>query len=120
MNNEFIKARELLAKAREALRHGDKATARQLGEKAAFLAPEMEDVWLVLAASDPDPREALAYARKALQINPQSMRARRGVEWAVGRLNQAQVRPEPNLRVLNEPAPPKVIQSSWGGDKSSE
>jgi lipoprotein-anchoring transpeptidase ErfK/SrfK len=109
MNDEFIKARELLAKAREALRHGDKATARQLGEQAARLAPEMEDVWLVLAASDSDPRQALAYARKALQINPQSMRARRGVEWALGRLKQPQVQPEPTRREASEPAPPKVI-----------
>lgn len=114
MKDEFIKARELLAKAREALRHGDKATARQLGEKAAFLAPEMEDVWLVLAASDPNPREALAYARKALQINPQSMRARRGVEWAVGRLNQAQVQPEPSRSAPNVPLPPKVIPNQVG------
>ena len=89
MNNQFIEAREHIAKAREALRRGDKASARQLGEQAAFLAPKMEDVWLVLAASDPNPQEALAYARKALALNPQSVRARRGVEWASDRLKQA-------------------------------
>jgi lipoprotein-anchoring transpeptidase ErfK/SrfK len=111
MNNEFIHARELLAKAREALRHGEKATARQLGEQAALLAPEVEDVWLVLAASDPDPRQALMHARKALQINPQSIRAGRGVEWAVGRLKQAQAQAEPHLPLpqAHEPLPPKVI-----------
>jgi lipoprotein-anchoring transpeptidase ErfK/SrfK len=108
MQDGIIKARELVVKAREALRHGEKATARQLGEQAALLAPEVEDVWLVLAASDPDPRQALTHARKALQINPQSMRARRGVEWAVGRLNQAQTQAEPK-RTPNEPLPPKVI-----------
>ncbi len=90
MNHQFIEARELIVKAREALRRGDKPTARQLGERAALLMPEMEDVWLVLAASDPNAGDALAYARKALQINPQSTRARRGVEWASERLNQAQ------------------------------
>jgi lipoprotein-anchoring transpeptidase ErfK/SrfK len=86
MNHQFIEARELIVKAREALRRGDKSSARQLGERAAPLMPDMEDVWLVLAASDPNPQDALAYAQKALEINPQSTRARRGVEWASGRL----------------------------------
>jgi lipoprotein-anchoring transpeptidase ErfK/SrfK len=90
MNHQFIEARELIVKAREALRRGDKPVARQLGEQAALLMPDLEDVWLVLAASDPDPQEALAYARKALEINPQSTRARRGVEWASGRLKQVE------------------------------
>jgi lipoprotein-anchoring transpeptidase ErfK/SrfK len=89
MNHQFIEAHEFVAKAREALRRGDRPAARQLGEQAALRAPNMEDVWLILAASDPDPREALAYARKALQLNPQSARARRGVEWASGQLKQA-------------------------------
>jgi lipoprotein-anchoring transpeptidase ErfK/SrfK len=103
MNHQFIEARELIAKAREALRRGDKAAARQLGEKAAFLAPKMEDVWLVLAASDPNPQEALAYARKALELNPQSTRAHRGVEWASEQLKRVQALKDRN------PLPPKVV-----------
>jgi len=95
MNTKFIEAREHLSKAREALRRGDKESARQLGEKAALLAPEMEDAWLVLAASDPNPEEALAYAQRALEVNPESMRARRGVEWAKGQLKQFPVKSEP-------------------------
>lgn len=114
MNNEFVKTRELVIKAREALRHGDKATARQLGEQAARLAPEMEDVWLVRAAAAPNPREALAYARKALQINPQSTRARRGVEWALGQLKQTQVTPEPSRSTSNEITTPKIVPNQVG------
>src|SRR5512133_2888544 len=91
MNAKFIEARELVIKAREALRHGDKPSAWKMGEQAALLAPDMEDVWLVLAASDPDPHEALAYAQKALQINPSSTRARKGVEWATNQVKQTQV-----------------------------
>ena len=90
MNNQFIEARELVAKARESLRRGDKTSAQQLGEQAALLAPDMEDVWLVLTASDPDPQDALAYAKKALELNPQSTRARRAVEWATDRLKQVE------------------------------
>ena len=91
MNHPFIEARELVVKAREALRRGDKPSARQLGEQAALLAPNLEDVWLVLAASDPDSQEALAYARKALELNPQSTRAHRAVEWTSARLKKADV-----------------------------
>ncbi|HSL45941.1 MAG TPA: L,D-transpeptidase family protein [Anaerolineales bacterium] len=103
MNNHLSQAGEYIAKAREALRVGDKAAARQLGEQAALLAPNMEDAWLVLTASDPDPQDALAYAQKALQINPQSARARRGVEWASGRLKQVEA-----LKAAN-PDPPKIL-----------
>ncbi|HKG53051.1 MAG TPA: L,D-transpeptidase family protein, partial [Anaerolineales bacterium] len=88
MNHQFIEAHELIVKARESLRRGDKVSARQLGEQAALLMPDMEDVWLVLAASDPDPQDALAYAQKALEINPQSTRARHAIEWASSRVNQ--------------------------------
>jgi lipoprotein-anchoring transpeptidase ErfK/SrfK len=100
MNHQFIEARELIVKAREALRRGDKSSARQLGEQAALLMPDTEDVWLVLAASDPEPQDALAYAQKAMKINPQSTRARRGMEWASNQLKQAgalQDRAQPKL-----------------------
>jgi lipoprotein-anchoring transpeptidase ErfK/SrfK len=103
MNNQFIEAREFIAKAREALRRGDRQSARRLGEQAALRAPKMEDVWLILAASDPDPQEALAYARKALQINPQSRRARQAVEWVSDQLKQARAS---NAR---RPVPPRIM-----------
>ncbi len=89
MNNSFIEAHELVVKAREALRRGDKTSARQLGERAALLAPDLEDTWLILAASDPNPQDALAYAQKARELNPHSGRAQRAVEWAARRQQQA-------------------------------
>ena len=91
MNNQFIEAHELIAKARESLRRGDKASARQMGERAARLAPDMEDAWLVLTAAEPDPQDALAYAQKALELNPPSARAQRAVEWATKQLKQVEV-----------------------------
>lgn len=90
-----IEAREFIAKARVALKSGDKESARDLGEKAALLAPDLEDAWLVLTAADSNPEDALAYAQKALELNPASVRARKGVEWAMGKLKQAQLSPEP-------------------------
>lgn len=102
MNSGFDQAHEFVTRAREALRRGDKITARTLGEQAALLAPDMEDAWLILAASDPNPADALAYARKALDLRPDSPRARKGVEWAAGRLKQVQVGSEPVIPVRNE------------------
>ena len=95
MNTRLIEARENVAKAREALRRGDKEIARDLGEKAALLVPDFEDAWLVLTAADSNHEDALAYAQKALELNPESVRARKAVEWAQGKLRQAQARPEP-------------------------
>lgn len=91
MNANFAQARDHVIKAREALRRGDRQAARMLGEQAALLAPDMEDAWLILAASDPNPEDALAYAKKAREINPQSTRAFKAVEWAEGQLRQARV-----------------------------
>lgn len=89
MNPNSVEARELVVKARESLRRGDKPSAWRFGERAVLLVPDMEDAWLVLAAADSDPNESLAYAQKALEINPTSARARQGVEWAKGRIKPA-------------------------------
>ena len=91
----IIEAREFIVQARSALKNGNKESARDLGEKAALLAPDLEDAWLVLTAADSNPEDALAYAQKALELNPSSVRARKGVEWAMGKLKQAQLSPEP-------------------------
>jgi len=113
MNPDFDRARELVAKAREALRRGDNATARALGEQASLLAPAMEDAWLILAASDPSPQDANAYARKALEINLRSPRARKGVEWTEGRLKQAKVGGERVASVRSEaPSGIPIIRES--------
>jgi lipoprotein-anchoring transpeptidase ErfK/SrfK len=87
MNERFIESRKVIASAREALRRGDMAQARQLAERAAELAPQSEDPWLILAAVA-SPRESLEYIRKALEANPNSPRAKKGMEWAMQRLGE--------------------------------
>jgi lipoprotein-anchoring transpeptidase ErfK/SrfK len=96
MDPKFLEARDHVLKAREALHRGDKASAWKLGEQAALLVPDMEDAWLVLAASESDPDDALAYAQKALEINPSSTRAHKAVEWTLARTTQA---PAPKITV---------------------
>jgi lipoprotein-anchoring transpeptidase ErfK/SrfK len=88
MEPKLIEAREHVVKAREALRRGDKNTARDLGEKAVLLMPDLEDGWLILVAADSNPEDALAYARNALELHPESPRAYKAMEWATGQLKK--------------------------------
>lgn len=112
MNPKFVEARELVIKAREAMRRGDKPSAWKLGEQAALLVPEMEDAWLILAASDPDPDEALAYAKKALELNPSSTRAPKAVEWAMGQVKQARSPKEAAVGFVSIAPPIQPVQQT--------
>jgi lipoprotein-anchoring transpeptidase ErfK/SrfK len=81
-----------LEQAQQARKAGDKRLARQYAEQAARLAPEIEDVWLMMAALA-SPRASVVFMEKALQINPQSERVRQGMRWAVERLRKEAPRP---------------------------
>jgi lipoprotein-anchoring transpeptidase ErfK/SrfK len=87
MNDRFVESREALSYAREALKNGKTADARQWAERAAELAPQSEDPWLILATVA-SPRESVRYIRKALDANPNSPRAKKGMEWAMQRLGE--------------------------------
>jgi lipoprotein-anchoring transpeptidase ErfK/SrfK len=87
MNERFVQSQEAVVYAREALHRGDRTQARQWAERAADLAPQSEDPWLILAAVA-SPRESVAFIRKALQANPESPRAKKGMEWALARLRE--------------------------------
>ncbi len=84
---------QLIDNARNALRNGDKVTARRWAEQAARLAPEREEPWLLLVAAS-EPRESLGYAKRALVVNPQSERARKAVDWARSRLGEPAEAPQ--------------------------
>jgi lipoprotein-anchoring transpeptidase ErfK/SrfK len=75
----------LIERAKAALGRGDRATARQLARRAVQLDPRSEAAWLTLAAVS-EPRPALAYAARALEINPRSQPAKRAIRWAVRQL----------------------------------
>ena len=79
MNERFIESRQAIAHAREALKNGAMTEARQWAERAAELAPQSEDPWLILAAVV-SPRESVKYIRKALEANPNSLRVKKGIK----------------------------------------
>lgn len=77
-------ALQAIQEAQRALRQGDRRAARRWAEKALKLAPESEEPWLMLAALA-SPRASLIYLGKALEINPHSKRARKGIHWVIQR-----------------------------------
>src|SRR5512133_933582 len=78
---------ELIEQAQQAMKKGELNAARQLAARAAQSAPELEEVWLIMAALA-SPRGSVAFIQKALDINPQSERAQKGMVWAQKRLQQ--------------------------------
>jgi lipoprotein-anchoring transpeptidase ErfK/SrfK len=80
-------AQTLITRAYQALKNGDRPEARRLAVMASRLAPDLEDAWLILAALG-TPDESLRYLQRALEINPQSSRARKGMHWAARRLRE--------------------------------
>ncbi|HEY9152155.1 MAG TPA: L,D-transpeptidase family protein [Anaerolineales bacterium] len=109
MNTQFNDARLSVEKAREALRNGNRTEARQWAEHAASLAPQMEDPWLILAAIA-SPHASVEYIKTALKINPNSERARRGMEWAMQRL-RGNPQPEPTPEEAAPAQSPKRSES---------
>jgi lipoprotein-anchoring transpeptidase ErfK/SrfK len=85
--------RHTLLQANRALKQGQRLEARRLALQCVSIAPEREEGWLILAALA-SPRGSLIYLRRALEINPNSRRARQGMHWAIQRL-RAQSNTEP-------------------------
>ncbi|GAB4496452.1 MAG: hypothetical protein OHK0052_06390 [Anaerolineales bacterium] len=92
-----------LQNARAALQRQDQTAARKWARQAARLNPTQEDAWLILAALSA-PRASIAYLNRALQLNPSSPRARKGMHWAVARLRREPQPPRPAL-VVAHPQP---------------
>jgi lipoprotein-anchoring transpeptidase ErfK/SrfK len=90
MQTNQLTALKLVEQAQNALKSGDRSTARQLAAQAARLAPELEEAWLLLAALAKQPQASLEYLHRALQINPASPRAQKGLAWAMENLRKEQ------------------------------
>lgn len=87
MNPNQAAAFQALQQAQQALKAGDKHTARLLAEQALRAAPDLEEPWLMMAALA-SPRASVQYLQRALQINPNSARAQKGMAWAMQRIQQ--------------------------------
>ncbi len=103
MASQSILPSQALKQATNALQRGDKHAARAWAQLAASLAPNMEEPWLILAAVA-RPHASIAYLERALQINPESKRARAGLVWA----HQQHARQQPQPRRLVPPASTRI------------
>jgi lipoprotein-anchoring transpeptidase ErfK/SrfK len=91
---ERLAAQQSAQQAVQALQQNNRRDARRLAGQAVRLDPSLEEAWLVLAAVA-SPEASLVYLKKALEINPHSQKARRGMHWAVQRARKT-ARPRTN------------------------
>jgi lipoprotein-anchoring transpeptidase ErfK/SrfK len=104
-------ARKIILNAQQAMQRGDRQAARGWAEQAVALDPDSEEPWLFLAALA-SPRASINYLDRALKINPNSMRARKGMHWAVERLRREQTGQTSKKQV---PAQRKPIEDPSSG-----
>ena len=78
---------QAIKNAQLSLKNGDASAARNWALQAAKIDPEREDPWLILAAVS-SPRASIEYLNRALEINPGSQRARKGMHWAIQRYRE--------------------------------
>lgn len=103
-------ANQAVQNARQALRQGDQEAARRWAQRAVTLAPNLEDAWLVLAAVS-DPQASLRCLQRALKINPNSQRARAGLQWAARRLQRNGAAPDSPATAAPASRRPRALQS---------
>jgi lipoprotein-anchoring transpeptidase ErfK/SrfK len=120
MQTDPVSTQELLRKARQAMQSGERQGARRLVEQAIALDPDSEEPWLFLAAVA-SPQASVNYLGQALKINPQSQRARKGLQWAEERLLRDQgkasqqmgpVNPVPEVHSEGQALPSQLISVS--------
>jgi lipoprotein-anchoring transpeptidase ErfK/SrfK len=86
-------SQQAVQKAMQALQQQHRREARRWAEQGARIDPTNEEAWLVLAALA-TPEASLFYLNKALELNPNSQQARKGMHWAVQRLRKSPRRPK--------------------------
>ena len=83
---------EAIQQAYQALQRGDKRAVRHWAELALAQDSTLEEPWLLLAAVS-TPRASVEFLQRALQGHPESQRARKGLDWAMKRLREAEAKP---------------------------
>ena len=94
MENISKKGSAALENAKLAYRSGNRLQARRWAELSVSQNPEREEAWLWLAVLA-SPKASLAYLKRALEINPSSEKARKGIQWAIKRLKESEEKTQP-------------------------
>ena len=96
------KAMQAVNAAKNAIVKKNTSEARRFAMLAVKNDPMLEDAWLVMAASA-SPHAAVEYLGKALEINPTSERAQKGMQWAVQRRVQFDQEQHTHINVKDVP-----------------
>jgi tetratricopeptide (TPR) repeat protein len=91
---ERIQAEQAIQEAKQALRNGLREQAREMASRSLELNPQNEEPWLILAALA-DTQASIEYLKIALQINPDSNRAKHGMQWALERARKEKMQDQP-------------------------
>lgn len=75
---------KMLREASQAIRSGDKQTARNWASRAASVDLQDERPWILLGMLGSS-KASMEYFLKAISINPRSKRAHQGLKWALQR-----------------------------------
>src|SRR5690242_19279406 len=94
-----------------AARARDRAGAQAALLQAVALDPQDEQAWFWLAAVQGDPQQTAYYLERVLEINPEHVRARAGLEAVRAQLGQSSAMPPtarvaPGLYPATPPTPP--------------
>ena len=76
------RAQNALDKAKQAIKKKNMRLANRLARKAVLFDPGLEEAWLIIASTS-SLQQSIRYLKRALEINPDSQRARRGLSRAL-------------------------------------
>lgn len=106
---------EAIQQACQALQRGEKRAVRHWAELALAQDSGREEAWLLLAAVS-TPRASVEFLHRALQVNPNSERAKKGLGWALNRLREAPAPPNRPQTEITQPVrvatqPSRVVKT---------
>lgn len=88
MMDSFDEAKHLIIAAKEALRQGDRVTAKRLARNAIGLEPNNLDGLLILGGLS-DPQSSIIFVQRALDVDPENPHTQEALRWATERLKQS-------------------------------
>ncbi len=100
--------REIINRAIQKARSGDKKTAREILLEVVERAPSREDVWFWLAGLSDDPEDAQVYLETVLALNPEHKKAQEGlaiINKVLGQGNATASAPPPTSATSPAPTP---------------
>jgi lipoprotein-anchoring transpeptidase ErfK/SrfK len=74
----------LVDQSRAAYGQGDRRQAHRFASEAVRIDPNNEEAWLIMAAVG-SPNATIIFLKRVLEINPDNLQAKRGLEWASNR-----------------------------------